>query len=502
MKRKHSMIALLVVLALLAGVYVYLANRPDKEQVEQEPAIEISQFDQETVVRLTLKNENTSEELVFEKQTRAVENEQESEPGEDADSGEDAEAQMETFWVNTKPYPVELVQSKVIDLARSFSSLHADILVEEQPQDLSIYGLDKPVATGIADLEGGTKVTLYLGNKTADGSTWYLMKEGDPKVYTVANHHGQRLNSSWSEFRNKDLPVIDTTNLTYMHLSGENRREIEVVKRDDLSDAELAYGMNLFQMTKPFKNIRGVDGTKLSEMLQNVAGLKIKEFVEDHPTDYSKYGLDQPKLQFVIKDETTTLDLSFGDSLDDGTVYFKAGNSDGVYLMEESSIEFLNLEPMDIADKFALLVGIDGVDEITLEGRGRRHTLSITRTTVESEEDGEEDGEEDEVVETYFLDGKPVEEDPFKDFYQRLISIVVNAEKAHTVVGGAPELKITYHLNKGDQKNATVELYPYDDDYYSLVSDGDMESEFLIYRNQPEWLFEALDDLIAGGADE
>lgn len=124
--------------------------------------------------------------------------------------------------------------------------------------------------------------------------------------------------------------------------------------------------------------------------------------------------------------------------------------------------------------------------------------MRIIRTTVEPEEEGEEEEE----VETYFLDEKQVEEDPFKKFYQRLIGIVVDAEKEHTAAGGTPELKITYHLNKGKQRNATLELYPYDADFYSLVLDGDMESEFLVYRKQPEWVFETLDDLIAGRMDE
>lgn len=493
MKRKRSMIALLAAVVLLAGLYVYLANRPqNNEQADKQPIIEISQLDLEKVIRLTLRNENTPEELVFEKHTREVE--EQEEPGSD----ENEQPQIETFWVNAKPYEVELAQSKVTDLARSFSSLNADMLVEEQPQDLSIYGLDQPVATGTAQLEDGTRVTLHLGNKTAAGSTWYLMKEGDPRVFTVANHHGQRLSSSWSEFRSKDLPEIDTMNLTYMHLSAEGRKDIEIRMNENLLDEELTFGVNLYSLTKPYKRYKGANSRKLGEMLESLAGLKIREFVEDHPEDYSQYGLDQPKLHFVVKDETTTLDLSFGHSLGDGTIYFKTGDSDGVYLMEETAMAFLDVEPFELSDKFALMVNIDDVDRITLEGRGRRHTMRITRTTVEPEEEGEEEEE----VETYFLDEKQVEEDPFKKFYQRLIGIVVDAEKEHTAAGGTPELKITYHLNKGKQRNATLELYPYDADFYSLVLDGDMESEFLVYRKQPEWVFETLDDLIAGRMDE
>ncbi|MDD4680627.1 MAG: hypothetical protein PHP79_07045, partial [Clostridia bacterium] len=177
------------------------------------------------------------------------------------------------------------------------------------------------------------------------------------------------------------------------------------------------------------------------------------------------------------------------------SVYFKTPESDAVYLMDESRMEAMKFEPMAVTDKFALLMNIQDVDEVTIEGRGRENTLNIVRTT----EKAEKDDEEDEIIETFFLDGEEVEEKPFKAFYQSLIGIVVDMDKPNTAKA-RPELKITYHLIKGGE--ATVTLYPYDRDFYSLVSDGDMESEFLIYRNRLDWVFDDLDSLIAGDTED
>ena len=487
MRRKRSLIAILVIFALLAGTYIYLANRPPEtpEQVDKKPVIDISKVDRDKIVMLSLQNENLDEELIFEMETRTVES-----------KDKDEEPKTESGWVRNKPYSIQLNQSKVTDLARSFASLTAEIIVEENPQDLSPYGLDKPTATGIATLDDGTKITLKLGNKAADGTTWYLMKEGDPKVYTVWNQHGDRLNSTLTSFRDNSLPTVDPTKMTYFHLSGTEKREIEIVTNDNLNDELAAYGLNLFYLVKPFQRPRGVDSTKLGERLEKMPAFTIKEFVEDHPTDYSKYGLDEPKIRFVMKDQDeNTLDLSFGNSLEDGTIYFKTQDSEGVYLMDESQLDFLNFGPMDIADKFALLMNIEDVNKVTVEGRGRKNILSITRKTVKAEEEGKED----KVEATYFLDGKEVKEKAFKAFYQSMIGVVVDTEKNHTAQG-TPDLKITYHQIEGG--DAVVELYPYDKDFYSLVSDGDMESEFLIYRNRVDWVFNDLDKLIAGDLGE
>ena len=487
MRRKRSFIVLIVVFALVLGVYLYLANRPPEtpEVVEKEPVVNISKLDQEQILKLSIDNGNLEEPLIFERETKVVEG-----------SDKDEEPETDTYWINTTPYPVKLDQAKVDELSRSFTALNAEIVVEEDPQDLSLYGLDKPAATGTAYLDDNTKVTINLGSKTAEGTTWYLMKEGDPKVYTVYNQHGQRLNYVLSDFRDKTLPKVDNTNLAYLSISGKDRREIEIMTNEDITEEQAAYGFNLYYMTKPFKKPRGVDGEKLNGYLEKLSDFSIKGFVEDHPADLSKYGLDDPRLRFFIKDQDgNTLDLSFGNSLEDGTVYFKTPESDAVYLMDESRMEAMKFEPMAVADKFALLMNIQDVDEVTIEGRGRKNTLNIVRTT----EKAEKDDEEHEIIETFFLDGEEVEEKPFKAFYQSLIGIVVDMDKPNTAKG-RPELKITYHLIEGGE--ATVTLYPYDRDFYSLVSDGDMESEFLIYRNRLDWVFDDLDSLIAGDTED
>ena len=79
----------------------------------------------------------------------------------------------------------------------------------------------------------------------------------------------------------------------------------------------------------------------------------------------------------------------------------------------------------------------------------------------------------------------------------RVYGIVIDAEKAHSA-HGTPELKITYHFNKDDLKTRIIEFYPYDEGSCSLVLDGDMESEFLVYHKRVDWVFSSLDELIAG----
>ena len=195
----------------------------------------------------------------------------------------------------------KLIQSKVTEQQEAFPTLPLK-LVEEDPQDLSIYGLENPSVIGTVSLQDGTKTTLYLGNKTADGITWYLMKEGDPKVYTVADLHGLRLSYSLSEFRNRDLPDIDLSTIKYLYISGEDKREIEIIGKKNSGEEQSGYNQDILEINKPYKTTMRADSYKLKKILGNINDLTIREFIDDHP-GITGIWLDQPGLSLIIEDE-------------------------------------------------------------------------------------------------------------------------------------------------------------------------------------------------------
>lgn len=107
----------------------------------------------------------------------------------------------------------------------------------------------------------------------------------------------------------------------------------------------------------------------------------------------------------------------------------------------------------------------------------------------------EKEGEEDEVITTYYVDGKEVEEDPFKDYYQALIGILADAENDKELEEN-PEVKTTFFLNIGSEREVHVNYVPYDDDFYAVFRSG--KAEFLVHRDQVETMLDTLEALISG----
>ena len=75
-----------------------------------------------------------------------------------------------------------------------------------------------------------------------------------------------------------------------------------------------------------------------------------------------------------------------------------------------------------------------------------------------------------------------------------MAGITIDDELLHRAKG-IPELKISYYPTKGEYNAYTLEFYPYDREFYSLVLDGETESEFLVYRSQLNWILDSLDYL-------
>ena len=143
--------------------------------------------------------------------------------------------------------------------------------------------------------------------------------------------------------------------------------------------------------------------------------LSIEDFVEDGVEDFAKYGLEDPSLELIIKDSENTLHLLFGNEYDEDKIYFRTLDTDSVYGMKKSNIEFAHVKPFDLVEKFAYIVNIENVDKLEIEGRGKSYTLTLSRETQEAENEDEED----EVITTYMIDGKEVEKNPLHGLPER-----------------------------------------------------------------------------------
>lgn len=458
MRKSRNLILAAILLVVLVGAYIYISNNAKENDINEEDGSE-----------LTLSNSSRD------KITKMILISSE---------GEITIERKYDIWVLAGKDNIEIDQEKVNDLAYSFAVMFAQRIVEENPQDLEQYGLKSPSVIAKAFFDDGETREYYLGNKTPEGTTYYLMRKDDSKLYTVWMNHGENFSLSVDDLRNRKLTQINAQELDYLYISQEGKPTIEIVS--NINEELNKYGLDLWIMKQPYKHSYAVGSKEFMNILEKGFNYTIEDFIEDNPSDLSKYGLDNPRIEIEIRDTKNSLHLFIGSNKDDNIAYAMTETKDTVYTMALSQLQSLiDMKPIDFIDRFVYIVDINLVDSIEIEYEGKVNNLKLSRTTSK-----EEDGEE--VITTYKVDGKEVEEEAFKDYYQDLIGITFDAEIDKDVENTNPEIRTTFTLDTGEK--ATIDYVSYSDDFYAAFRDG--ESDFVVSKKKVNKMIDSLKELV------
>src|SRR6185503_18561043 len=110
--------------------------------------------------------------------------------------------------------------------------------------------------------------TIVLGDDTPTGGGQFAMKQGDPRVFTVASFVKSSIDKTYKDFRDKRLLTFDSDKLTRVALSGKGA-EVEFGKNNQ----------NDWQILKP-KPLRA-DGSQVEELIRKLKDAKMDTSVSD-----------------------------------------------------------------------------------------------------------------------------------------------------------------------------------------------------------------------------
>jgi hypothetical protein len=401
-------------------------------------------------------------------------------------------------WTVTGAPAVALDSAAAGELAYHFWSLTAERTVDENPSDLAQYGLEPPRATAEGLFSDGSTLGLLLGDPTPTKDGYYLQVRGDPKVYTVWSVVGEHLHWRLADLRDRTIsPSIRAEEVTSLVIR-RPRGVIEIAEKSPAEAKSSLYGFGRYRLVRPYGTPRSADGEKLQELLAAVLAVDIADFVDDNPKDLAAYGLARPWAEVVVRDRQSTLGLRFGAEAGGGRRYLRVDGRPGVCAVDAARLAFLDTPAFALAEKFVLIPTIDNVDRIVITAGGATHTLAITRAPAPP---GAE-GDVAKPVESFTADGKPVAEDSFRRFYQRLVGIMIEGE-ARAAPGAVPEVRTRFVLGAaaagaGAPRSVEAAYLPSDRDFYAVSMAG--ATEFAVSRQQVKAMRAALERLLAGEA--
>lgn len=175
--------------------------------------------------------------------------------------------------------------------------------------DLSSYGLDKPVATVVASYPDGSSKTLKLGSENPDGMGRYAQLDDQQDIALISASDAEVYMQTPDDY-------VDLTLVPYVETTDDNGNELPGVESCTLMRCDLPEPIQMNQGDDKKLQITSPQGMQLSEenqtlMENSISSLTAQSVESVNPSEQelSDYGLVQPTVEvdYKINGEEYTL---------------------------------------------------------------------------------------------------------------------------------------------------------------------------------------------------
>ena len=371
-------------------------------------------------------------------------------------------------WLLNNDRSIKLNQTSVNAFVNTCASVSAKKIVAETQDSAESFGFSNP--TGSVELyftDGSTK-KFVAGNKTLDGQDYYITMSGDSKVYLKNAYGTESLIPQSHSLRDLSLIAIDPSNLDAIQSFSMSSQDKLDVKVENLSE-------NGWKITLPiYAEPKGQ--IIVNDILYKFESFNATYVIEDHAKNLDIYGLNKPYAEFSLVTNQQTYEMLVGNET--GSYRFlKQKNTDTVYAVAKSDLQFLELGYMDLMSSLIHVEHIDTISQVELVSGETRFQMKI---------DGDDDSRQ------YYINGKQFKKDAFSKAYQMVIGISLDSIDLSKV----PKIDASSYIKytRKDGTDSLVEFLPINERNYRVVVDGKGSS--ITNRKNLEDVIKNLEDLV------
>lgn len=465
MKKSKFLILITVVLLILIGLAIFVQNNkttPTDETsdtdtiVATQSTIEVTNYTKDQLKNIQITEGKNSLTFIQDGENWSIE-------------GLDTSAQLNTAAIKV--------------LCDNLLTLDASQKIESTA--LEDFGLNAPSKIVIYTLTDGSTSRILFGNMTPNNKSVYILKEATNEIFLITISMANSFSGDLTKFRTTELESIDTSTVTALKASGKDIETFDIYLNTDTQEYTTSY---LLQLSDG--SVRDVSTNNFLELLKLIPSpITIEHFVADNVTDLAPYGLDTPVLDLSIQNTTTdtTSDSPkevvtethylWGNTDQDGQIYFMKANTQSVYSMSSNFLTPLlkDFDAFYLSAKFIQLTNIADVMQIDVALPDGNYTLKI-------------DGE------NYTLNDQTLSSDTFKSIYKNIIGICADTEfKGAALPTETPAITFTFTSPEGEK--TTYDYYKYDNQFYQTQFKG--QSIVGCSIKQFNYLKECLDKALA-----
>ncbi len=238
-------------------------------------------------------------------------------------------------------------------------------VVEEAPEDLSVYGLSEPSLQIRLKLKKNKELSLDVGDVNPLNQKMYVKRGGEKRVL-LSGASREELAKTVFELRDKSLLQFDTAEVEKIRLKNEANDFTLVRSGKDWT----VHHMKL--------KARG-DKIEIDNYLHTLATSRIKEFVEENAKSLSKYGLRSPAIELELhrKGHSRPLTLLAGEKRDTSGYYGKVASAANVVLLGNQMHKILSKQFVEFMDRSLLEFKEENVSALVI--KNGEETIRLAR---------------------------------------------------------------------------------------------------------------------------
>ena len=474
MKKKKGLIAGIVILLILIGVYIGLKVAGPKEKEEQTEEKEITAFEVETenISQVSIENDGVLYTFVKEEDT----------------------------WKYAEDENLPLNQDIISNIISGLTSVKAQRELTDV-ENFADYGLSEPKLRATITAKNNEQTVLNFGDDNEAVSGTYMSIGNNEKIYLVNSSLKTDLQFEKNDLaKMEELPQIAVGNIKKIEISSESG--VKTLQEEEVGGLWTLYKEDGSQVS--------VDTSKVNDYMNYFSSLSLMKFISYDISDLSAYGLDNPKkITVSYEEEQESEDASeetkgedaeeepimvakefvllIGSTDEDGNYYVKTADSSYIYIMAAATVEeIMNLASEELVSSLVTDYSLADMDKVTIERNGETYVLTRQETEVEGE-----DSEETTTETKYYLNDEEIQYEDISDFYSKVSGLEwQNMTEGQN--GENAEIAITF--GKEDGIKDKVSYYLYDENFYLVTkTDG---SQMLVNKMKVREMIEAFDRMI------
>jgi hypothetical protein len=224
---------------------------------------------------------------------------------------------------------------------------------------LADFGLDAP-AIRVTLHSKKRPLALLVGRETPTKDALYVQVEGRKEVLVARKSIADRLGQSVESLRSRTAVEFTPSAVTRLEVKVGDR-VIELSRAPTVTNV-----VSRWTLTRPL--IARADQDKVSELLSDLEGLRIQDFVSEDPKDVHTYALDEPEREVTVFSGDTGKTLVLGQPLtnDASKVYAKLKASPSIFTVSADAAKKFNTQINDLRDRRVLVFDDEAVTGIEI----------------------------------------------------------------------------------------------------------------------------------------